>query len=157
MLNIMIVVGMICLVVIGSMGIALKMYRRKIARERLEYRRQRDLARQIRLQRKIDEFNAFKRSIGYTEEDEIEYERKLEEEKRQKLEEDRENYKNAKCDHEYCNEDCMECREFYYQRYLKCQNARKYYDSKPVLRNIRVTLQDYNVQEVLVLYKEFVS
>ena len=37
----------------------------------MEYRRQRDLARQIKLQRKIDEFNEFKRSIGYTEEDEF--------------------------------------------------------------------------------------
>lgn len=154
MLNIMIVVGMICLVVIGSMGIALRLYRKKVERERLEYRKQRDIARQIRLQRKIDEFNAFKKSIGYTEEDELEYERKL-------YEEEKEKSKNTKCDHEYnykdCDEDCMECREFYYQRYEKCKNARKYYDSRPVLKNIRVTLQDCTIQEVLTLYKDFAS
>ena len=53
MLNSLIVIGFVCLVIIGSMGIALKSYRKKVAKERMEYRRQRDLARQIKLQRKI--------------------------------------------------------------------------------------------------------
>lgn len=101
-----------------------------IAREnkkRANRRKQRELERQIKLQRKIDEFDEFKSSV--------------------------EEFEDCNGD---CME-CKEFNHIKYEncKYKDegYQNAKKYFDERgQTMRNIRITLQDYSVASVLELY-----
>lgn len=100
---------------------------RRANRKRAEYRKERELARQIKLQRKIDEFEDFKSKVEEIEDC------------------------NGNC------RDCEEFNYIRYQncKYKDegYQNAKRYFDERgQTMRNIRITLQDYTVASVLELY-----
>lgn len=54
-----------------------------------------------------------------------------------------------------CEDGCLDCREFNYLKYEQCKQARKYFQKRGgAINNIRITLQDYTIQDVLTLYGE---
>lgn len=123
LLDVILVLSFVCLIVESVREVVFS----KQIEKRKKARKQRELARQIKLQNKIDDFNEFKSRIE---------------------------------DNGYCDENCMNCREFDYIGYINCkyrdsgyQQAKKYFQKRGgAINNIRITLQDYSVADVLELY-----
>lgn len=123
LLNMGLVLSFALLVLVSLREIVISIENKKRAKRR----KQRELARQIKLQKKIDEFEIYKTSV--------------------------EEFEDCNGD---CME-CKELNYMRYEncKYKDegYQNAKKYFDERgPTMRNIRITLQDYTVASVLELY-----